>query len=140
MASALAYLWSQFGRSSADWRSYYQMFEPTIIPQPLRDLPAYPWNHDRLFWFESRLSRAFRLRQDSAHVLLGTRADTSNEREYRWRNYIHLSEIPWLQGHKIQGQTLFPAAGFLVMAIEAARIAGRSQSIQAVELLNTTII
>ncbi|KAK4863417.1 hypothetical protein LT330_002195 [Penicillium expansum] len=127
VASTLGYLWAQFGRSSADWKGYSQ------------ELPSYPWNHDRLFWYEARKSRVNRLRQDPAHVLLGTRTDSINEREYRWRNYISSKEIPWLSGHSIQGQTLFPAAGFLVMAVEAARVVGRDQAIHAIELQDSQI-
>lgn len=138
MASAFGYLWSQFGRAAADLKSYYQLFSENV-PAPIWELPSYPFNHDRVFWYESRKSRVNRLREDPAHILLGTRTDTSNEREYRWRNYIHAGEIPWLQGHKIQGQTLFPAAGFLAMAVEAARFVGRAEAIQAIELHDSAI-
>ncbi|GAQ44038.1 hybrid NRPS/PKS enzyme [Aspergillus niger] len=138
VASTLGYLWAQFGRSSADWKGYSQAFSSSI-PTILHELPSYPWNHDRLFWYEARKSRVNRLRQDPAHVLLGTRTDSINEREYRWRNYISSKEIPWLSGHSIQGQTLFPAAGFLVMAVEAARIVGRDQAIHAIELQDSQI-
>ncbi|EHA27435.1 hypothetical protein ASPNIDRAFT_128601, partial [Aspergillus niger ATCC 1015] len=138
VASTLGSLWAQFGRSSADWKGYSQVFSSSV-PTILQELPTYPWNHDRLFWYEARKSRVNRLRQDPAHVLLGTRTDSINEREYRWRNYISSREIPWLSGHSIQGQTLFPAAGFLVMAVEAARIVGRDQAIHAIELQNSQI-
>ncbi|KAL8658878.1 MAG: hypothetical protein Q9202_007390 [Teloschistes flavicans] len=30
--------------------------------------------------------------------------------------------MPWLQGHMLQGQTVFPATGYVSMAIEATRI------------------
>lgn len=138
VASTLGYLWAQFGRSSADWKGYSQVFSSSS-PTILQELPSYPWNYDRLFWYEARKSRVNRLRQDPVHVLLGTRTDSVNEREYRWRNYISSKEIPWLSGHSIQGQTLFPAAGFLVMAVEAARIVGRDQAIHAIELQNSQI-
>ncbi|ATY64651.1 Beta-ketoacyl synthase [Cordyceps militaris] len=138
MATCFANLWAQFGRSSADWKAYYGLFADST-PKSMLGLPSYPFNHDRVFWYEARKSRVNRLREDPAHVLLGTRTDTINEREIRWRNYIHSGEIPWLQGHNIQGQTLFPAAGFLVMAVEAARIAGRAEAIQAIELKDSAI-
>lgn len=138
MAACFAYLWAQFGRTSADWKAYHGLFAEST-PESMLGLPSYPFNHERLFWYEARKSRVNRLREDPAHVLLGTRTDTTNERELRWRNYIHSGEIPWLQGHNIQGQTLFPAAGFLVMAVEAARIAGRAEAIQAIELKDSAI-
>ncbi|KAJ5137695.1 hypothetical protein N7526_003928 [Penicillium atrosanguineum] len=40
--------------------------------------------------------------------------------EPRWRNYLRISEIPWLKDHTIQSDIVFPAAGYICMAIEAA--------------------
>ncbi|GKZ27179.1 type I Iterative Polyketide synthase (PKS) [Aspergillus brasiliensis] len=39
----------------------------------------------------------------------------------RWRNIIRLSEAPWIEFHKVQGSILYPAAGMMVAAIEAAK-------------------
>ncbi|KAL9593844.1 MAG: hypothetical protein Q9219_007359 [cf. Caloplaca sp. 3 TL-2023] len=36
-----------------------------------------------------------------------------------WRNYLRLSELPWLTEHMIEGKVIFPAAGYISMAIEA---------------------
>lgn len=83
------------------------------------DMPFYPFNHTQSYWLESRLSKNFRFREVPRHDLLGTRSHDWNPQMAQWRNIIHLHEVPWLQDHKINGEVIFPAAGMIVMAIEA---------------------
>lgn len=84
-------------------------------------LPEYPFNHAKSYWVESRLSKAFRFRPFNRHDLVGAQAFDWNPLEARWRHFIRLSDLPWVDHHKINGATLYPAAGMLVMAIEAVR-------------------
>nr|UWV21338.1 polyketide synthase 5 [Chaetomium globosum] len=90
-------------------------------PALLADLPPYPFDHSRRFWHESRLSRDYRARPHLPHELLGTLSIDVNRVEPRWRRFLRLKETPWLQKHIIQGQIVFPAAGYLTMAVQAAR-------------------
>lgn len=86
----------------------------------LVDLPPYSFNHATSYWTESRISQSYRNRRHPRHDILGTRESGLNPLEPRWRNIIRTSEIPWLKDHRIQGNVVWPAAGYLVMAIEAA--------------------
>jgi zearalenone synthase (highly reducing iterative type I polyketide synthase) len=88
--------------------------------KPLVDLPSYPWNHSAKFWCESRISREYRLRQHPRLPLLGAPCPTMGVHERQWRGCIRMSEEPWVREHVIQDAILYPAAGFLAMAIEAA--------------------
>ena len=88
-------------------------------PQPLSDLPSYPWNNKR-HWHESRLSINHRLRRFPRSDILGNLVDDFNEIEPRWRNILRLTDIPWLLDHRVQGSTVFPLTGYLAMAIEGA--------------------
>lgn len=90
-------------------------------PLMLIDLPSYPFNHWKEYWLESQLSRNFRLRPAGRHDLLGVPIADWNKSNATWRNYIRLSESPWIEDHKVAGDVLYPAAGMLVMAIEASR-------------------
>jgi acyl transferase domain-containing protein len=45
--------------------------EPKQSPTVLTDLPQYPWNHTRRYWWESRLSRDYRFRQFGRTDILG---------------------------------------------------------------------
>jgi acyl transferase domain-containing protein len=95
----------------------------------LPDLPAYPFNHEKRYWGESRLSSRlsskFRFRQQQRHNLLGAPEIDWNPWKPRWRNVIRVAENPWIRDHIVSGSSLYPASGFLTMAIEGARqIAG----------------
>ncbi len=86
----------------------------------LVDLPPYPWSHSASYWAEPRLSTAFRNRKYPRIDLLGALDRNSNPLEPRWRNHIRTSEIPWINDHKVQSNIVYPAAGYIAMAIEAA--------------------
>jgi acyl transferase domain-containing protein len=86
----------------------------------LVDLPSYSWNHSNTYWHESRKSKAYRNRPFPRTDLLGALERTSSPLEPRWGNHIRLSEIPWVRDHVIQSNIVYPAAGYIVMAIEAA--------------------
>ena len=80
-------------------------------------LPSYAWDHVQ-YWSETRLIKNQRLRR-YRHSLLGIQTPDSTERRPRWRRLMRLSEISWLCDHKIEGNVVFPAAGYLTMAMEA---------------------
>ena len=86
----------------------------------LTDLPTYSWNRSRKYWSESRLAKNYRFRQAPRTDLLGAPVNDWNPLEPRWRNFIRLTEQPWVEEHKIQGAVAYPAAGYCCMAIEAA--------------------
>ncbi|OKL57046.1 hypothetical protein UA08_07371 [Talaromyces atroroseus] len=87
--------------------------------QALVDLPPYPWNHSNTYWAEPRLSKVYRNRKFPRTDLLGVLDRYSSPLEPRWRNHIRTTEIPWVNDHKIQSNIVYPAAGYIVMAIEA---------------------
>ncbi|KAH8690541.1 polyketide synthase [Talaromyces proteolyticus] len=89
-------------------------------PRVIVDLPHYPFNHSSSYWRESQISRNFRLAQQGKIDLLGKLTTDSNAFDSRWRNYLRTSELDWVEDHTINGTVIYPAAGMLVMAIEAA--------------------
>ncbi|KAJ6189933.1 hypothetical protein N7519_004841 [Penicillium mononematosum] len=88
---------------------------------PLIDLPSYAWNHSRTYSAESRISKVYRERENPRTDLLGVLDVHSSTLEPRWRQIIRLSELPWLRDHNIQSTIIYPAAGYITMAMEAAR-------------------
>lgn len=141
LAECLGFLWTRFGPSIPDFKTYMQLFNKDASEKIslMKTLPPYTFDHDRTYFYESRSSRVQRLRKDPTHELLGVRQDDEAEGEYRWRNFLKPSEIPWLKGHTIQGQMLFPAAGFAVMAIEASKFLAPPPEVSLVELHNFSI-
>ncbi|KAK6954107.1 hypothetical protein Daesc_004069 [Daldinia eschscholtzii] len=87
----------------------------------LVDCPEYPFNHSQRYWAESRICRDYRLREPVQGELLGVRVSDWNPLEPRWRNFWSVETSPWIGHHKVGGTVLFPAAGMLVMAIEAVQ-------------------
>ncbi|KAK1622034.1 hypothetical protein BDP81DRAFT_476678 [Colletotrichum phormii] len=93
---------------------------PESLPLSLTDLPSYPWNHTKSYWHESSVARSARFPGGPRTDLLGVPVVLQNPMEPRWRNYLRPSENPWIEDHKITGTVLYPAAGMIVMALEAA--------------------
>ncbi|KIW56108.1 hypothetical protein PV05_04791 [Exophiala xenobiotica] len=112
----------------------------TGTPTPLVDLPPYAWNHENNYWCESAISRDVRFRHEKRHHLLGYLIPGAVPNEPLWRNLLRISESPWLQHHKIQGTILYPAAGLIVMGIQAMwEFAGFPQDIAGFELRDVKI-
>ena len=122
----------------------------------LIDLPGYPFNHSQSYWLESRLSKDFRFRRHGRHELLGTPSSDWNPFEAKWRNIIKVNENPWIKDHTVRslsskslqrltcsqfnGLHLYPAAGMIVMALEAARqIANPALNIQGYRFKDVVI-
>ncbi|KAK3336399.1 hypothetical protein B0T19DRAFT_364937 [Cercophora scortea] len=106
---------------SVDLEWYFRPDATATRPKCLVDIPAYPWDHSKTFWHESHLSRAHRFRQYGRRDYIGApTVDAVLPYEPRWRGFFRVSENPWILDHKVQKQVLYPAAGMVVMAIEAA--------------------
>ncbi|KAF2716908.1 polyketide synthase [Polychaeton citri CBS 116435] len=84
----------------------------------VQEVPRYTWVRDTSHWFEPRVAREWRFRQHPPHELLGVRV-TEAASEPTWRNMLALDDVPWLDGHQVSGQILFPAAGYITMVGEA---------------------
>ncbi|KAE8394085.1 hypothetical protein BDV23DRAFT_190741 [Aspergillus alliaceus] len=85
----------------------------------LVDLPSYSWSHKQAYWAEPRLSKSFRNRKYARTDLLGVIDRISCPAQPLWRNFLRVSETPWLLDHRIESNIVYPAAGYIVMAIEA---------------------
>lgn len=104
--------------------------EPKIAP----NLPSYPWNHQSSFWHEPLASARLRRRKEPRHDLLGVPWEYKNDLEPQWRNFLRVSEMPWLADHVVAGSIILPAAGMVAIVAEAARqLAETSKRLEAIE-------
>ena len=71
-------------------------------PRLLHDLPEYPFDHSRRYWEESRVSRRLRLHHQTKLDLLGKPVSDWNPLEAKWRNFIRVSEMPWVEDHMVR--------------------------------------
>ncbi|KAJ6031693.1 Acyl transferase/acyl hydrolase/lysophospholipase [Penicillium herquei] len=93
---------------------------PDSQPLFMIDCPKYPFDRSKIYWKETRISRDFRLREAVSGDTLGVRASDWNPLEPRWRSFLSTESTPWTADHKMTDTVLYPAAGMLIMAIEAA--------------------
>jgi len=101
----------------------------------LTDMPPFAWNRSNRYWYESPISSAFRKREFPRHDLFGALSGHSSKLEPSWSNYLRVSEMPWMEHHKVQSSILYPFAGMIVMAIEASRqIADQTKDIEGFHL------
>ncbi|OJJ29662.1 hypothetical protein ASPWEDRAFT_294248 [Aspergillus wentii DTO 134E9] len=106
--------------------------DPTT-PAVVADLPSYPWNHQTSFWHEPLETAQLRQRKHPRHDILGAPLDYQNALEPQWRNFLRLSENPWIADHVVAGSIVFPAAGMLVMVTEAARQMADGREMMGIE-------
>lgn len=79
-------------------------------------LPAYPWRKDR-YWVEPLEVEKRRL-GFMDHPLLGRRMFTPAP---SWETNVDPEKVPYLRDHRIQGNVVFPAAGYIEMAFGALK-------------------
>ncbi|PWY80872.1 ketoacyl-synt-domain-containing protein [Aspergillus sclerotioniger CBS 115572] len=83
------------------------------------DLPTYAWHYAEPLWNESRTSRESRHRQHPRHELLGAEVPGGSPTSFSWRNLLCLDHVPWLREHRLGDTAVFPATGYIAMALEA---------------------
>ncbi len=88
------------------------------------DLPGPVWRHRR-FWPKRRT------RTHGVHPLLGVHIEHPDGD--RWRGDVGTEALPWLADHTVRGKPVFPATGFLELAL-AAR-GGRVRDLELREVL-----
>ncbi|KAF1948158.1 ketoacyl-synt-domain-containing protein [Byssothecium circinans] len=119
MAAALGFLWCCFGDANVNLNNWQKMTGRPTHSTPLKGLPSYAWDHEVIYWQVSRLAQRPASKQHPPHELLG-RLHENLKDEVTWRNVFYQGDIPWLKGHVLHGQVVFPAAGYISMAAQAA--------------------
>ncbi|KAF2106034.1 hypothetical protein BDV96DRAFT_607692 [Lophiotrema nucula] len=105
---------------------------------PIPDLPQYPFNHSKTFWHESRLSSNVRFRKHGRDPFLGSPVADWNPQDARWRHFLKLEDSPWVGDHVINGSIIYPAAGMLTMAMNAALQLFGAEEVAAFEFHDIT--
>jgi acyl transferase domain-containing protein/NADPH:quinone reductase-like Zn-dependent oxidoreductase/aryl carrier-like protein len=105
--------------AQVDLAKVNQYLPDRSTPSIIIDLPNYSWNHSVKLWYESESSKDWRFRRYPSHDLLGSKVLGTSWHAPSWKKVLKLDEVSWLKDHCIGGQVLFPAAGYVAMAIEA---------------------
>ena len=126
---------------AVDFAGFKRAFDGTdwTMPRVYKNLPPYPWDHERPIIRESRKSYLWRTRETERHDLLGYPVSWADN-EWRWRNILRLDDVDWLQCHRFQNQALLPASAYIVAAVDAAlQTLGNARHVQMIELQDVII-
>ncbi|KAJ9325440.1 hypothetical protein DTO027B5_5001 [Paecilomyces variotii] len=107
---------------------FNMLTNPDRTAKVLTDVPTYPWQHGYSSLYTTRQNNEWLFRKQPKHELLGTRVVDSTDNEPCWRNVLYLEHVTWLRDHKVSGNIVFPAAGYVMMAGEAVRQIGSTAS------------
>lgn len=88
-------------------------------PRLIVDLPNYVWNHSIKYWHESDASKDWRFRKFPHHDILGGKVLGTSWDFPSFSKILRIKDQPWLRDHAMGSEVIFPAAGFISMAIEA---------------------
>ncbi len=103
-------------------------------------LPSYAFNHSKGYWFEERVPAGLSPTPTPRLSSSGAPEADFNPLEAKWRKIIRTGDMPWVEDRKINGTILYPAAGMLVMAIEAAhQLADPDKVVSAFVIKNVTL-
>ena len=104
-----------------DWEALY--------PHPGRHVPLPPirWQHQR-YWLDQVFPSTKNTWQlagnedKQQHPLLGERVELAHAPDtYVWQSTLQVERLPWLADHQIEDRIVFPAAGYLEMALTTIR-------------------
>ncbi|WDK20925.1 beta-ketoacyl synthase domain-containing protein [Colletotrichum graminicola] len=139
-ADALGYVWERFGTESVSLAGLNEILPQTPVNSLAKALPPYPWDRSKSYWLDTRRTRFFlRGGEPKPHLLLGKLSADSTSTALQWRNSIRPRDISWLDSHQLQGQTVFPGAGYVVMVAEAAMHVAKGRSVQLLEVFDVEI-
>ena len=103
------------------------------VPGQAVELPHYPWQRER-FWYRSSASSLGLLARHHVHPLLGYALAGES---MHWENPLDTHRMPALADHVVSGSVVFPAAGFVEMALAAGALQrpGSYPAIEDLEIL-----
>jgi len=102
------------------------------------DIPTYPWQRER-YWHPLTSEGYNLINRYKEHPLLGYRL---HENQTQWENHLDTVLYPNLADHAVGEAVVFPAAGFVEMALAAARLwhGGDAQEIEELEILTPLLL
>lgn len=121
LSEGLGFIWSHLPKGYVDFQAFDYFISGRPPGKYLKGLPTYSWDHDVEYWHHSNHAKSSLFRSEP-HELLGHMTSAlGTGHELQWRQILSPSELPWINGHRLQNQSVLPAAAYVVLAIEACR-------------------
>jgi len=112
-----------------DWGTLWERGRPAR-------LPSYPFQREKL-WYETPAGKLDRIGEPGTPPLLQIRQSSP---EPTWHSELGIATVPWLGDHRVENLVVFPAAGYIATAIDAAELLQRPTAIQALRLNRALIV
>ena len=81
-------------------------------------LPTYPFQRQR-YWVDKMSTARRRFRDPSAHPLLGRKLSLADTEKIRFESELDLLSVSWPTDHRVFDVPVFPATGYLEIAVAA---------------------
>jgi acyl transferase domain-containing protein/acyl carrier protein len=117
------------GGTGIDWGALWEPGRPTR-------LPSYPFQREKL-WYETPDAKLDRIGERGTPPLLQIRQSSP---EPSWHSELGTATVPWLGDHRVENLVVFPAAGYIATAIDAADLLQRPTAIQSLRLNRALIV
>lgn len=98
-----------------DWQTFYADYKHNKV-----SLPSYPFQRER-YWVDKRSVKKRARRDPTLHPLLGKRLRLADAEKIYFESEVDLSSSAWLTEHSFFDMNIFPASGYLEMALAAAK-------------------
>ena len=98
-----------------DWQQFY----PNVNYQI--KLPTYPFQRQRYWWEHTNVVTTQLNNIQQLHPLLGNKLALADSNQIRFQGQINATNPEYLQDHCLENQIVFPATGYLEIALAAAQ-------------------
>lgn len=116
-----------------DWAAYFGSYQPPYLP-----LPTYPFQRQRFWLDQPQITAAAHSTHRhivGGHPLLGRQFRVSTLPDLLlWEQTLTSDEPAYLTDHRVEAACLFPGAGFVELALSAARQASGAVSLTVEQL------
>jgi myxalamid-type polyketide synthase MxaB len=99
-----------------NWQQFYRDNNYQTVK-----LPTYPFQKQRYWWEHNNLVTTQINKSQQLHPLLGNKLALADSKQIRFQGQINATNPKYLQDHCLETQTVFPATGYIEIALAAAQ-------------------